>query len=113
MATKELERLRLTYTASYSAYLDCLHRISAQAQRGVRPTEQMLREELDAFHDFAAARQELLRALMSTGALGPLSRRTRRPFGRAPFFVPDFLPRGAEQRKPHDRSPGAGDDPLV
>jgi hypothetical protein len=65
MTTKELERLRLGYTAAYSAYLSCVHKVSTISQRGEQPTDQVLREEHDAFNDLASARDALLRALRS------------------------------------------------
>ena len=60
MATKELQRLRLGYTAAYSAYMQCVLMISAASQRGELPHDETARAEQAAFNDLARTRHDLL-----------------------------------------------------
>jgi hypothetical protein len=67
MAIKDLQQLRLSYTAAYAAYMSCVQTISEASQRGERPTEPTLRQEQTAFNDLVNAREAFFDALLRYG----------------------------------------------
>jgi hypothetical protein len=73
MATNELERLRLGYTAAYAAYITYVRQISDAVRCGERPTETILRLEQAAFHDLVNAREALFDKLLRHGKAPKMS----------------------------------------
>jgi hypothetical protein len=63
MATKELQALRLTYKAAYTAYMNCVQTLSDASQRGEWPSQGVLAIEEKTLAELTFARQALLDAL--------------------------------------------------
>jgi hypothetical protein len=63
MATKELQALRLSYKAAYTAYMNCVQALADASQRGHWPSPNVLTAEQKALSELTSARQALLDAL--------------------------------------------------
>ena len=65
MATDELQRLRLAYTAAYEAYKSSVQAISDASQRGEWPSAAILSTEQEALNDLNNARADLMHAMFA------------------------------------------------
>jgi len=82
MATKELQQLRLSYTAAFAAYMTCLTKVAEACQRGQRPPEDVVRNEQMAFSDLIDARKALDKAATARRTRSESPAADRRTCGR-------------------------------
>lgn len=67
MASNELQRLRMSYTAAHASHMSCLQSVFEASERGERPPDQTLRAEQLAFNDLVNAREAFFDKLLRYG----------------------------------------------